>query len=144
EKFGVPLFRVTRGGDATFHGPGQLVAYPILSLEHEGRDLHRYLRQLEDVLMSTLDGFGISSERIAGRTGVWVAGRKIASIGIGVRRWVSYHGVALNVATDLECFRAIVPCAIPGVEVTSMARELHSVPDFGEVQARFIEAFAEV
>jgi len=143
ERLGVPLFRVTRGGDATFHGPGQLVAYPILSLDHEGRDLHRYLRQLEDVLIRTLDRFGISAERIAGRTGVWVAGRKIASIGIGVRRWVSYHGVALNVATDLECFRAIVPCAIPGVEVTSMARELRSAPDPGEVQARFVEAFAE-
>ena len=114
ERLGVPLFRVSRGGDATFHGPGQLVAYPILSLDREGRDLHRYLRHLEDVLIRTLVHFGISGNRVAGKTGVWVAGRKIASIGVGVRRWVTYHGVALNVTTDLEYFRAIVPCAIAG------------------------------
>ena len=144
ERLGVPLFRVTRGGDATFHGPGQLVGYPILSLDHDGRDLHRYLRCLENVLIRTLADFGIAGERVAGRTGVWVAGRKIASIGVGVRRWVSYHGVALNVSTDLEYFRAIVPCAITGVEVTSMARELGGTPALREVQTRFVEAFAAV
>jgi lipoyl synthase len=144
ERLGVPLFRVSRGGDATFHGPGQLVAYPILSLDREGRDLHRYLRHLEDVLIRTLVRFGISGNRAAGKTGVWVAGRKIASIGVGVRRWVTYHGVALNVTTDLEYFRAIVPCAIPGVEVTSMARELGREPKLAEVQAQFVDAFAEV
>jgi lipoic acid synthetase len=144
ERLGVPLFRVGRGGDATFHGPGQLVAYPILSLDREGRDLHRYLRRLEDVLIRTLALFGIDGNRIAGKTGVWVGGRKIASIGVGVRRWVTYHGVALNVTTDLEYFGAIVPCALAGVEVTSMAREIGRGPALDEVRERFVDVFAEV
>jgi lipoyl synthase len=144
ERLGVPLFRVSRGGDATFHGPGQLVAYPVLSLDQEGRDLHRYLRRLEDALIRTLTGFGISGTRVVGRTGVWVGGRKIASIGVGVRRSVTYHGVALNVTTDLEFFRAIVPCAIAEVEVTSMTRELGHGLALAEVRERFVDAFAEV
>ena len=120
-----PVYTIGRGGDATFHGPGQIVAYPILSLDREGRDLHRYLRRLEEVVIRTLSAFAIDGRRIPGKTGVWVGGgtgeafdlpsaRKIASIGVGVRRWVTYHGLALNVSTDLDYFRAIVPCAIDG------------------------------
>jgi lipoyl synthase len=144
ERLGVPLFRVSRGGDATFHGPGQIVAYPILSLEREGRDIHRYLRRLEEVVLRTLGAFGIVGVRIDGRTGVWVGRRKIASIGVGVRRWVTYHGLALNVSTDLDYFRAIVPCAIDGVEMTSIVGEIGRDVSVSEVRARLIEDFAGV
>jgi lipoyl synthase len=141
QRLGVPLFRVSRGGDATFHGPGQIVAYPILSLDREGRDVHRYLRRLEDVLIRTLSSFGIEAARIDKKTGVWIGPRKIASIGVGVRRWVTYHGVALNVAADLDYFRAIVPCGIDGVEMTSMDRELRTEVSLVEVRARLVDEF---
>lgn len=144
ERLGVPLFRISRGGDATFHGPGQIVAYPVLSLDREGRDLHRYLRRLEDVVIRTLASFRLVARRIEGKTGVWIGGRKIASIGVGVRRWVTYHGLALNVATDLEYFRAIVPCAIDGVEMTSIAEETGKDVDLLQVRARLVDAFALV
>ena len=144
ERLGVPLFRISRGGDATFHGPGQIVAYPILSLDREGRDLHRYLRRLEDVVTRALAVFGIAGARIEGRTGVWVGRRKIASIGIGVRRWVTYHGLALNVSTDLDYFRAIVPCAIDRVEMTSIVEEIGRDVSVAEARARLIEEFAAV
>jgi lipoic acid synthetase len=153
QRLGVPLFRVSRGGDATFHGPGQIVAYPILSLNREGRDLHRYLRRLEEVVIRTLAAFDVPAGRIEGKTGVWVGRRemrqmreirKIASIGVGVRRWVTYHGLALNVSTDLDSFRAIVPCAIEGVEMTSVERERAERTSFAQVRARLIDAFADV
>jgi lipoic acid synthetase len=144
QRLRVPVFRVSRGGDATFHGPGQVVAYPILSLDHEERDVHRYLRRLEEVLIRTLSAFGIEAERVAGKTGVWVGRRKIASIGVGVRRWVTYHGIALNVAPDLDYFRAIVPCGIDGVEMTSMARELATDVDLVEVRARLVDDFVSI
>jgi lipoic acid synthetase len=143
ERLEVPFFRVSRGGDATFHGPGQIVAYPILSLEREGRDVHRYLRRLEEVVIRTLAAFDITSGRIRGRTGVWVGAKKIASIGVGVRRWVTYHGLALNVSTDLDYFRAIVPCAIDGVEVTAID-QIRGDVSLAEVRDRLIEEFASV
>lgn len=121
---GVELHEVERGGDVTFHGPGQLVGYPIIDLKRHKQDLHWYLRQLEQALIGTLSHFGISAERSAGFTGVWTGGKKIASIGVHARDWVTWHGVALNVATDLSYFGLIVPCGIEGVVMTSMEREL--------------------
>jgi lipoyl(octanoyl) transferase len=120
---GVEVFEIERGGDVTWHGPGQLVGYPILDLQQHKPDLHWYLRRLEEVLITALAPFGIAAERRTGYTGVWTGGRKIASIGIHVRQWVTWHGFALNVTTDLSAFDLIVPCGISGVEMTSVARE---------------------
>ena len=131
---GVERFEVERGGDVTFHGPGQLVGYPIVDLKHHRQDLHWYLRQVEEALIQALAQYGLPGERNAGFTGVWTRGgkpavptappRKIASIGVHARDWVTWHGFALNVTTDLSYFNLIVPCGIAGVEMTSLAREL--------------------
>jgi len=121
---GIEVHEIDRGGDVTFHGPGQLVGYPIFDLGGHRRDLHWFLRQMEEALITALAGFGIPGERAAGYTGVWTRGRKIASIGIHVRQWVTWHGFALNVTTDLSYFDLIVPCGIPDVTMTSMQREL--------------------
>jgi lipoyl(octanoyl) transferase len=118
-----PVVQTNRGGQATYHGPGQLVGYPILDLRVRGQDLHRYLRSLEEVLIALLAGYGVDASRSPGQTGVWVGPRKIASIGVGVRRWISMHGFALNVCGDLSPFSAITPCGIVGVEMTSVSRE---------------------
>ena len=120
---GVELFEVERGGDVTFHGPGQLVGYPVIDLKRHKRDLHWYLRQVEEALIRTLAAFGVTAERNPGYTGVWTSGRKIASIGVHARDWVTWHGFALNVTTDLSYFDLIVPCGISGVQMTSIARE---------------------
>jgi len=141
---GIALERVGRGGDVTYHGPGQLVGYPIVDLEPLGRDLHRYLRLLEATLIAVLDAFGLPGERVTGKTGVWIGGEKIASIGVGVRRWVSWHGFALNVGADLSGFDAIVPCGLPGVRMTSLERCLDRSIPLGEVEQRVVESFAAV
>jgi len=122
---GLEVVEVERGGDVTFHGPGQLVGYPIFDLRSPPyrQDLHWYLRTLEDALIVALAELGIPAERNAGYTGVWTRGRKIASIGVHVKQWVTWHGFALNVTTDLAQFERIVPCGIPGVEMTSVERE---------------------
>jgi lipoyl(octanoyl) transferase len=121
---GVELFEVERGGDITFHGPGQLVGYPIVDLKRHRQDLHWYLRQLEAVLIDALGSMGVEADRRAGLTGVWTPrGRKIASIGVHARDWVTWHGFALNVTTDLSFFDLMVPCGIQGVEMTSVDRE---------------------
>jgi lipoyl(octanoyl) transferase len=120
---GVDVVEVERGGDVTFHGPGQLVGYPILDLNGYRTDLHWYLRTLEQALIEALGRLHIPAERSPGLTGVWTRGRKIASIGIHVKQWVTWHGFALNVTTDLAAFERIVPCGIPGVVMTSVARE---------------------
>ncbi|HET7790435.1 MAG TPA: lipoyl(octanoyl) transferase LipB [Gemmatimonadales bacterium] len=120
---GVEVAEVERGGDVTFHGPGQLVGYPILDLGGYRRDLHWYLRTLEQALISGLARLEIPAERNPGFTGVWTRGRKIASIGVHVKQWVTWHGFALNVTTDLSWFDRIVPCGIEGVEMTSVRRE---------------------
>ncbi len=120
---GVDVFEVERGGDVTFHGPGQLVGYPILDLTGYKQDLHWYLRTLERALIGALGTLGIPAERNPGYTGVWTNGRKIASIGIHVKQWVTWHGFALNVTTDLADFDRIVPCGIPGVVMTSVEKE---------------------
>jgi lipoate-protein ligase B len=124
ERRGIRVVEVERGGDVTFHGPGQLVGYPILDLTRHREDLHWYLRRLEDVLIGALDQLGVPAERNPGLTGVWTRGRKIASIGVHVKQWVTLHGFALNVTTRLEQFELIVPCGIPGVVMTSVAQEL--------------------
>jgi lipoyl(octanoyl) transferase len=121
---GVDVFEVERGGDVTYHGPGQLVGYPILDLGGYKRDLHWYLRTLEQALIEALALLDIPAERNPGFTGVWTRGRKIASIGIHVKQWVTWHGFALNVTTDLSYFDRIVPCGIQGVEMTSVEMAL--------------------
>ena len=121
---GIELFEVERGGDVTYHGPGQLVGYPILDLTGHKPDLHWYLRTLEQALIDALAILGVAAERNPGYTGVWSRGKKIASIGIHVKQWVTWHGFALNVTTDLAHFDRIVPCGIPGVVMTSVEREL--------------------
>jgi lipoate-protein ligase B len=120
---GVELHEVERGGDVTFHGPGQLVGYPIIDLKRHKQDLHWYLRQLEQAIIATLEKFGVAAERSTGYTGVWTNGKKIASIGVHARDWVTWHGIALNVNTDLSYFDLIVPCGIAGVVMTSIERE---------------------
>ncbi len=121
---GVEVFEVERGGDVTWHGPGQLVGYPILDLRRHREDLHWYLRTLEQALIAALAALGLPAEARAGLTGVWTGGRKIASMGIHVKQWITFHGFALNVTTDLAGFDLIVPCGIAGVVMTSVAREL--------------------
>lgn len=126
---GVELFEVERGGDVTFHGPGQLVGYPVIDLKRHRQDLHWYLRQVEAALILTLAELGIPAERNPGYTGVWTNGRKIASIGVHSRDWVTWHGFALNVTTDLSYFDLIVPCGISGVRMTSARQEGAAIPD---------------
>jgi lipoyl(octanoyl) transferase len=121
---GIELFDVERGGDVTFHGPGQLVGYPIIDLTRHKQDLHWYLRRIEQVLIDALAMFDIPAERNPGKTGVWTRGRKIASIGVHARQWVTWHGFALNVTTDLSYFDVMIPCGIPEVTMTSVEREL--------------------
>ena len=121
---GMTVAEVERGGDVTWHGPGQLVGYPIIHLSRHKEDLHWYLRQLEEVLIGTLGDLGIEAGRSTGQTGVWTSGRKIASIGVHVRQWVTTHGFALNVSNDSSGFDLIVPCGIQNVEMTSVVREL--------------------
>lgn len=122
---GVALHETSRGGDITYHGPGQLVAYPIVSLDRR-RDLHAYLRFLEDVLIATAARHGLAATRREGLTGIWIADRKLAAIGVAVRRWVTLHGIALNVAPNLAHFGGIIPCGIAATDgtVTSLAAEL--------------------
>jgi lipoyl(octanoyl) transferase len=130
EARGVELFEVERGGDVTFHGPGQIVGYPIVDLNEHKLDLHWYLRQVEDVMIRAVAPFGVDATRIAGKTGIWtqpregVPARKLASIGVHARQWVTWHGFALNVTTDLSYFDLMVPCGLPGVEMTSVEREM--------------------
>ena len=146
---GVELFEVERGGDVTFHGPGQLVGYPIIDLKRHKQDLHWYLRQVEEALIRAVAPFDIVGERSVGYTGVWTRARKLASIGVHARDWVTWHGFALNVTTDLSYFDLIVPCGIAAVEMTSVARELSAPPREHEslaqsVRDRVAAAFGEV
>jgi lipoyl(octanoyl) transferase len=136
----VDVVEVERGGDVTYHGPGQIVAYPILLLGEGERDLHRFLRNLEEAMIRTLARWDIAGDREPGKTGVWIAGRrKIASIGIACRRWVTFHGLALNVTTDLTYFARIQPCGFDAAVMTSMARELDREAPLADVKAALIE-----
>jgi lipoyl(octanoyl) transferase len=130
-----PLFSINRGGQATYHGPGQLMGYPIIDLRRCGQDLHRYLRWIEQLLIELLAGYGIAASRRESLTGVWAGNRKIASIGVGVRHWITMHGFALNVCGDLSPFNHIVPCGINKVAMTSIEKETgnkFSVMEVGE------------
>jgi lipoate-protein ligase B len=144
---GVPVQRVGRGGDITYHGPGQLVGYPIVLMEKP--DVHKFVRSIEAALIDAVRAFGVESRRIEGLTGVWAGERKIASIGVGIRKWVTYHGFALNVTTDLSWFRRIHLCGLKGREATSIAEETGSAPTMEAVREavaaacnRHLEGFA--
>lgn len=134
----VEVVQIERGGDATYHGPGQLVAYPIVQLEGAEQDLHVFLRHLEQAIIATLADFDIAAERVEGKTGVWIGPRKIASIGVAVRKWVTFHGLALNVGTDLSYFHRINPCGFDANIMTSMDKELGTPTAMARVKARLV------
>ncbi|MDY6785260.1 MAG: lipoyl(octanoyl) transferase LipB [Cyanobacteriota bacterium] len=139
----VELYRVERGGEVTYHCPGQLVGYPILNLRYYRQDLHWYLRQLEEAILRTLKGYGLPGKRIEGFTGVWIEGYKVAAIGIKVKRWIAMHGFSLNVCPDLEGFSQIVPCGIADRPVGSLAQFLPEI-EIEQVRQDLAIAFAEV
>lgn len=141
---GGSVYRVDRGGDITYHGPGQLVGYPIIDLNEHYRDVHRYLRDLEEVVILTLKDHGIRGGIISGLSGVWVGREKVAALGVHVSRWVTSHGLALNVNTDLADFQRIVPCGIHDYGVTSMERLLGKTVPLEEVAVHLARRFAEV
>jgi lipoyl(octanoyl) transferase len=141
----VPVYRTSRGGDVTYHGPGQLVVYPLVDLRSKLRkDVHRYLRNLEMSAICTLRDFGLDGTRRPPYTGIWIDNRKIAAIGIAVRRGITYHGLALNVNTNLSYFNRIIPCGLAWADVTSMARELGKEQSAECVQERFLHHFTEL
>lgn len=161
---GVQVVETGRGGDVTYHGPGQLVAYPIIDLDPDRRDVHKYVRDLEEVMIRVCTSFGVPAGRIAGKTGTWVRvpapaeppaalsasgprGRgpeKIGAIGVRISRWITSHGIALNVWTDLEYFQLIVPCGISEYGVTSLEREIGVKIPLPDVEARFVQSFGDV
>jgi lipoyl(octanoyl) transferase len=141
---GFDVFEVGRGGDVTYHGPGQVVGYPIVDLSPDRRDVHRYVRDLEDVLIRTCADYGVAAERVAGRTGCWVGREKIGAIGVRIARWVTSHGFAFNVANDLDPFGLIVPCGIRDASVTSLTRLLGRPVTPDEVMDRLQRHFEAV
>ena len=141
---GVELFESGRGGDVTYHGPGQLVGYPILDLRPDRCDVHRYVRDIEEVLIRTAAHFGIRAERAAGLTGAWVGQEKLAAIGVRIARWITSHGFALNVSTDLSHFDFIVPCGISDRGVTSLERQLGRPVPMSDVEPALVTAFASI
>jgi lipoyl(octanoyl) transferase len=141
---GVEVHETGRGGDITYHGPGQVVGYPIVDLKPDRCDVHRYVRDLEEVLIRVAADYGLMGERVQGLTGVWVRGEKVAAIGVRIARWITSHGFALNVTTDLDYFDLIVPCGIADRRVTSLAKLLGRPVDRGEVEDRIVQRFTEV
>ena len=152
---GVEVFETGRGGDVTYHGPGQLVGYPILDLHPDRRDVHRYVRDLEEVMIRVCAGYGLAAARIKGFSGAWIsstrsvrsgqpADEKIGAIGVRISRWVTSHGFALNVTTEVDFFKLIVPCGIADRGVTSLAAQLDGVPEMSEVEDRVVDQFAAV
>lgn len=147
---GIEFYHTNRGGDITFHGPGQIVGYPIFDLERFYTDIGRYLRELEEVIIRTLADYGISASRSKGETGVWIDAdrpgleRKICAMGVRCSRWVTMHGFAFNINTDLNYFNYIIPCGIQNKQVTSLAKELGRTVDLEEVKARLLKHFADV
>jgi lipoyl(octanoyl) transferase len=141
---GVDVHETGRGGDITYHGPGQIVGYPILDLKPDRCDVHRYVRDLEEVLIRTAADYGIDAGRVEGLTGVWVGRDKLAAIGVRIARWITSHGFALNVTTDLEYFNLIVPCGIADRGVTSLARLLGRPVDRADVEHRIASHFSRV
>ena len=150
EQQGIEFFKTNRGGDITFHGPGQIVGYPILDLEKFYTDIGRYLRELEKVIIDTLAFYGIKGERSKGETGVWIEPaipgreRKICAMGVRCSRWITMHGLALNVNTELNYFENIIPCGIVNKQVTSIAKELQTTVDINEVKATLLQNFEAV
>ena len=138
----IPVFEVERGGDATYHGPGQLVGYPIILLPDH--DVRRHVRSMEEAIIRTARGFGVEGERLEGHPGIWVEGKKLASIGVAVTDWVTYHGFALNVNTDLSYFELIRPCGLDPTSMTSMKRILGKDLPFDELKARFAREYSSV
>jgi len=140
----VELFETGRGGDVTYHGPGQLVGYPIINLAPDRCDVRRYMRDIEEVLIRTAADFDVAAGRVAGLTGVWVGNEKLAAIGVRISRWVTMHGFALNVTTKLDYFRLIIPCGIADHGVTSLERILGMSLDMRDVARKVIRHFGEV
>jgi lipoate-protein ligase B len=141
---GVDIYEIERGGDITFHGPGQLVAYPIIDLHNRGRDLHKYLRDLEILIIDTLGDLGLEARTKKGLTGVWVGDHKLAAIGVAVSRWITYHGLALNVNTDMDNFKLINPCGITEYPVGSVSQILGREMDMKEVADLLAKNFARL
>jgi lipoate-protein ligase B len=139
---GIEVFEVDRGGDVTYHGPGQIVGYPILALDGKRRDVHQYLRSLEALLIRTVARLGVRAERRKGFTGVWVGQRKLASIGVGFTSWICFHGFALNVDPNMRHFELIHPCGLPGVQMTSLAELTGRRVSLAEVNERLLPEFA--
>lgn len=144
KELGISVYEIDRGGDITYHGPGQIVGYPIIKLSEWKEDTHEYLRALEEVIMKTCDEFGLNPSRNSKYTGVWIGERKIAAIGVRISRWVTMHGFAFNVNTDLSYFGGIIPCGIKDKDVTSLKRELGQEIDFSEVNKKLVSNFAKV
>lgn len=144
ESLSIEVHETGRGGDVTYHGPGQLVGYPIINLKPDRCDVHRYVRDIEEMLIRSIAELGIKGERIAGLTGVWVGNEKIAAIGVRIARWITSHGFALNVNTDLDYFQMIVPCGITDKGVTSVSRLLVQPLDMNDVARIVARHFAEV
>jgi lipoyl(octanoyl) transferase len=141
---GIEIVEAGRGGDITYHGPGQLVGYPIINLKPDRCDVHRYVRDLEEVLIRVAGDYGVAAGRVDGLTGVWVGREKLAAIGVRIARWVTSHGFALNVTTDLDAFNLIVPCGIADRGVTSLARLVGRPIDRADVEPRVVAHFARV
>jgi len=141
---GIDVFETGRGGDITYHGPGQIVGYPIMDLKPDRQDVHRYVRDLEEVLIRTSADYGVPAGRVAGLTGVWVGREKLAAIGVRIARWITSHGFAFNVTTDLDYFSLIVPCGIADRGVTSLDRLVGRAVDRREVEDRIVSRFCEV
>ncbi len=138
----IPVFQVERGGDATYHGPGQLVGYPIILLTDH--DVRKHVRSMEEAIIRTVGAYGVQAERVEGHPGIWVAGRKLASIGVAVTDWVTYHGFALNVNTDLSYFELIRPCGLDPDTMTSMQKLSGKAVSFEDVKARFAREYSSV
>ncbi len=143
-ELGVEVFETGRGGDVTYHGPGQIVGYPIIDLRPDRCDVHKYVRDVEEVIIRALADYGVTAGRIAGLTGVWVGADKIAAIGVRISRWITSHGFAFNIATDLDYFRLIVPCGISDRGVTSLEKLLGRVVPIAEVEERIATHFCAV
>jgi len=143
-KEGIPVFHTNRGGDITYHGPGQLVGYPILNLRENGLTVHQYVWDLEEIVIRTLADFGIDGQRISGLRGVWVGRQKICALGLRISREVSMHGFALNVNTNLKYFTYIIPCGITGVSITSVSKLLGHEVKIGEIQENLLRHFSQV
>jgi lipoyl(octanoyl) transferase len=144
QSLGVDVFETGRGGDVTYHGPGQLVGYPIVDLNPDRRDVHRYVRDLEEVMIRVCADYGLAAGRVKGFSGAWIGDEKIGAIGVRISRWITSHGFAFNVATDVDFFNLIVPCGIADKGVTSLASKLGRAVSMDEVEDRFVTRFSDV